>query len=193
MHFVRGRQCGLNVAPSLQELRCLGFVPLAGRGLELCKNVGSWAAHEWGVQRAPSKPAWERVGIIATPRLGDWRGEERGCASFFQDAHHLLSFPGGDSGPSQASLVATSSNRLSVVSRQDSAQLCMFLSSICCGAGFLRGFRRRECPRLPSWHLWHFLRAFKAGLVGHVVLNTCTFCLLVSPCCLQVLGEEAVS
>lgn len=33
--------------------------------------------------------------------------------SFLQDVHHLPRFPGGDSGPNQASLVATSSKRLS--------------------------------------------------------------------------------
>lgn len=53
-------------------------------------------------------------------------------ASFLQDVHHLPRFPGGDSGPSQASLMATSSKRLSVVSRQNSAQFCMFSSSIWC-------------------------------------------------------------
>lgn len=53
-------------------------------------------------------------------------------ASFLQDLHHLLCFPGGDSGPSQASLEAASSKGLSVVPREDSAQLRAFLSSIYC-------------------------------------------------------------
>lgn len=38
------------------------------------------------------------------------------------------------------------------------------------------------------WLLWHFWGWIRAGLVGHVVLNTCSFCLLVSPCCLHGLG-----
>ena len=40
------------------------------------------------------------------------------------------------------------------------------------------------------WVPWGMSSPFKAGVWGHVMLNTCSFYLLVSPCCLQVLGEE---
>lgn len=56
-------------------------------------------------------------------------------------------------------------------------------------AGLL-GIPKKRMPSLALMAPVAFLGWFRAGFVGHVVLNTCSFCLLVSPCCPMDWGEE---
>lgn len=49
-------------------------------------------------------------------------------------------------------------------------------------------------PVLSLWHPGHFCRDWKAGLMRHVVLNCCSFCLSIfPPSFLQIAGQERVS
>lgn len=52
-----GRACDLTVASSLQELKCLGFVPLGAGILKECGESGM--PMRWGAQSDPSKPTGE--------------------------------------------------------------------------------------------------------------------------------------
>lgn len=92
-----GRTCDLKVTPSLQELRCLGFVPC---GLE-CER-------KWGVGPCPQDEKLKGIpGVLAgtcsqiggRTALGDSVEENKDPASFLQDVPHLPDLPDGDSGP----------------------------------------------------------------------------------------------
>lgn len=68
LKFFSGRPCDLNITPSLQEFRFLGFVPLGARALEECGESG--IPMRWGAQRNPSK--W--LGALQdSPRETAWR------------------------------------------------------------------------------------------------------------------------
>lgn len=155
----------------------MGFVPLGARALEECGKSG--IPMRWGAQRNPSKRLGASAQIIARQPPGDSMEKNKDPASFLQDIHHFLCFPGGDSGPSQASLWATSSKRL-----------CSWPPA---GVG--------SFPHVFMEHLLYaehgvgslgnvlsclsgicdiFGGAFQAGIGEHVILNTCSFYLLVA-------------
>lgn len=118
--------------------------------------------------------------------------KNKDAAAFLQDAHRLPYFPGGDSGPGQASLWATFSRRLFTGSWQDSAPCHTFPSSRCCMPGTVLGPSGVSSVALVALvAFWG--RGIQSRDVGTCVLNTCRFCLLVSPCCLQVQREGGVS
>lgn len=92
--FFSGRTCDLKMTPSLQEFRCLGFVPLGARALEECGESG--IPMRWGAQRNPGKWLGARAQIIARQPLGDRMEKSKDPASCLQDVHHFPYFPGGD-------------------------------------------------------------------------------------------------
>ena len=133
-------------------------------GVGALKGWGSWAACGEGRDPSPHKTA-----------------AERGSGLLLWGLHHLLCFPGGDSDPSQASLTATSSKSLAIrclLAGFSSVPYACVERLLCArrGAGCLGRF---WSPRLPSWHLWHFGGVVQGRACGHVVLNTCSFCLRV--------------
>nr|KAF6387410.1 hypothetical protein mMyoMyo1_007912 [Myotis myotis] len=86
----------------------------------------------WGAQRNPSKWLGASAQIIARQPPGDSMEKNKDPASFLQDIHHVPCFPGGDRGPSQASLWATSSKRLCSSPPAGVAHSRTFSWSICC-------------------------------------------------------------
>lgn len=142
----------------------------------LCPRAGAfkWGAcraHATGVQPPQETGQGVSIWIISRLILGDSMEKHTSlAATSLQDLQNLPCCPAR---PPVHGLLAGFSS------------LCTLSSSICCAPSVLLGSLERMS--LPSWHLWHF-RGFKAGPVEHTVLTTCNFCLLVSPCCLQVLG-----
>lgn len=62
------------------------------------------ACVRWGAQRTSVNWLGASTQITARQTLGDSMEKNKDPAAFLQDAHRLLYFPGGDSGPGQASL-----------------------------------------------------------------------------------------
>lgn len=189
--FLAGRRRDGKVGTCLLELPCLGFVPSAAGARKACGEQG--LPVRWGSQRDPSQPAGQQV-VQNLARLT--REAEQRWARLWPPSFRMcivtLCFLGRDSGPAETLPPPRLLPLGGCVWSPGSSILPLGGASAIHrqGAGVL-GIPKKSMSSLALVAPVAFFGGwFRAGLVGPVVLNTCRFCLPVSPCCLCGLGKR---